>query len=155
MSATPCENWPGEIGQTACLKFRKDAAAAGHTWTHVLPAADVPHRTDYGFEEGGGPGSHEYPGTMGCETVCEGHDELNTEASCAAVLGCEWDEGKCWSKVGGEDCPTADEAEKVNDASSFEGEFSGGPAGPRVPRALMVQRSPRFPPPRFPRPSPR
>lgn len=54
---------------------------------------------------GGNYGSDFYPGTAGCETVCEGNDI--DESGCAAIGPfCEWGEGKCWSAVGPDPCPT-------------------------------------------------
>ena len=44
-----------------------------------------------------------YPGTIGCEATCEG---INIdEATCGTMFFCEWDEGKCWSAVGPNECP--------------------------------------------------
>ena len=44
-----------------------------------------------------------YPGTIGCEATCEG---INIdEAMCGTMFFCEWDEGKCWSAVGPNECP--------------------------------------------------
>ena len=47
-----------------------------------------------------------YPGTRGCEATCEGYNFTSRE-TCETDerFFCEWNMGKCWSAVGGEDCP--------------------------------------------------
>ena len=61
---------------------------------------------DNGFDHGH---HHDYPGTSGCEAACEG--ENVDEATCATRFYCTWDaaDGRCWSAVGSEDCPTSEE----------------------------------------------
>ena len=44
-----------------------------------------------------------YPGTDGCENVCE--SEAIDEATCADMFFCVWDQDKCWSGVGPNNCP--------------------------------------------------
>ena len=52
--------------------------------------------------------SHDgYPGTSGCELSCEGFDK--TEEYCNSMDYCSWDDGRCWSAVGGDSCPAHDE----------------------------------------------
>jgi hypothetical protein len=64
----------------------QDSLAIGSTWTD---------------------GSDFYPGTMGCEATCEGNDI--EEHTCAAIGSfCKWDDGNCWSAVGGNPCPMAE-----------------------------------------------
>ena len=46
---------------------------------------------------------HSYPGTEGCEATCEAADV--TEGECKSAFFCEWDQGKCWSRVGPNPCP--------------------------------------------------
>ena len=47
--------------------------------------------------------NYAYPGTIGCESTCEG---INMdEKTCGSMFFCEWDEGKCWSAVGPNECP--------------------------------------------------
>ena len=48
-----------------------------------------------------------YPGTDGCENVCE--SEAIDEATCADMFFCVWDQGKCWSGVGPNNCPDTQE----------------------------------------------
>lgn len=60
--------------------------------------------------------NHEYPGTSGCETTCEG--DSVTASQCASMFYCEWYQEKCWSKVGSADCPVTDAEldERTDDA---------------------------------------
>ena len=52
------------------------------------------------------PGSDFYPGVIGCEATCES-DDVATQEDCDAIGPfCEWGEGKCWSAVGPDPCPT-------------------------------------------------
>ena len=52
------------------------------------------------------PGSDFYPGVAGCEATCES-DDVATQEDCDAIGPfCEWGEGKCWSAVGPDPCPT-------------------------------------------------
>ena len=44
-----------------------------------------------------------YPGTVGCETTCE-HVETS-KAQCDSMFYCEWEEERCWSRVGPNECP--------------------------------------------------
>ena len=61
---------------------------------------------EHGFDHGH---HHGYPGASGCEAACEG--ENVDEATCATRFYCTWDaaDGRCWSAVGSEDCPTSEE----------------------------------------------
>jgi len=90
---------------------------AGHCWSsvgsHPCPQTEQDlydiwdeHYDDYetgmhhdldGFPD------YVYPGTIGCETTCESHDML--ENQCASMFYCEWDNDRCWSKVGPNECP--------------------------------------------------
>jgi hypothetical protein len=47
-----------------------------------------------------------YPGTIGCEKTCESHDTPRT--TCENMFYCEWDENRCWSKVGPNECPASE-----------------------------------------------
>ena len=51
-------------------------------------------------------GSGTYPGTSGCELVCEGDDV--TQMDCDQLSYCVWDSNLCWSSVGDQPCPCAD-----------------------------------------------
>ena len=52
--------------------------------------------------------NYEYPGTIGCETTCEG---VNIdERLCATMFFCEWEDGRCWSAVGPNECPATEHA---------------------------------------------
>merc|ERR1712216_343767 len=48
-----------------------------------------------------------YPGTDGCENVCE--SEAIDEATCANMFFCVWDQDKFWSGVGPNNCPDTQE----------------------------------------------
>jgi len=49
-----------------------------------------------------------YPGTVGCETTCEHHE--TTKAQCDSMFYCEWEEERCWSRVGPNECPATESA---------------------------------------------
>ena len=49
-----------------------------------------------------------YPGTVGCENTCEHHEM--SKAQCDSMFYCEWDEERCWSRVGPNECPATLEA---------------------------------------------
>jgi chromosome segregation ATPase len=71
------------------------------------PAEASPAEADTEAEAPGPDGSDFYPGTAGCEATCEGNDI--DEHACAAIGSfCEWGEGKCWSAVGPNPCPTVE-----------------------------------------------
>ena len=75
------------------------------------------------FESGLGHDGHEYPGTEGCESICEGEDI--DEATCDTMFFCQWDHdyhgnGRCWSKVGTKPCP--DTREQLEDIMIWRGE---------------------------------
>ena len=55
-----------------------------------------------------------YPGTRGCQATCEGGNFTSTTCQTDERFFCEWYMGKCWSAVGGEDCPAdRDELEQM------------------------------------------
>jgi len=63
-----------------------------------------------------------YPGTEGCELVCEGHNI--PEAKCNAMSYCEFEGGYCWSAVGPSGCGGS----SFNDYGSFGSFPSSFPA---------------------------
>lgn len=50
-----------------------------------------------------------YPGTEGCEATCEGDAITREQCDAGGRFFCEWDDGKCWSAVGPEPCPSSEE----------------------------------------------
>jgi len=100
----PCPGTPGEM-ETELEMWDSDGDGAVDE-RGVYPAMDVVHEdyTDHArFDH---LDSHIYPGDQGCEAKCEG---ISIEKDqCEGMLGCEYDEGKCWSAVGGHDCPSSE-----------------------------------------------
>ena len=62
----------------------------------------------------GHSGSEHYPGTMGCELLCEGANVTKEMCEAPDRFACEWEvedgRGACWSAVGGDPCPASAEA---------------------------------------------
>ena len=70
------------------------------------PEGPRPLDADAGGPDAEAPDSDFYPGVEGCEATCES-DDVTSEADCVAIGPfCEWGEGKCWSAVGPDPCPT-------------------------------------------------
>ena len=57
-----------------------------------------------------------YPGTQGCETTCEGHGFKAKE--CNEKPGCHFEEGRCWSSVGEENCPTEETTNQTTEETT-------------------------------------
>jgi hypothetical protein len=103
----PCPNTPQEM-ELRWLDYDSD----GGTST----PSDVRERLEIGQKQFHNPTYHHptipgawvgYPGTDGCENVCE--SEAIDEATCADMFFCVWDQGKCWSGVGPNNCPDTQE----------------------------------------------
>lgn len=103
----PCPNTPQEM-ELRWLDYDSD----GGTST----PSDVRERLEIGQKQFHNPAYHHptipgawvgYPGTDGCENVCE--SEAIDEATCADMFFCVWDQGKCWSGVGPNNCPDTQE----------------------------------------------
>ena len=80
-----------------------------------------------------------YPGTTGCERVCEGVSV--TAALCEDMSAfCEWDDNRCWSSVGGEPCPEDDAAVADFAAAKAKASLDAVVAGVTDPDALTTAR---------------
>ena len=63
---------------------------------------------------------HEYPGTEGCEAICEGHGF--GEEECNAMFFCEFADGRCYSALGPNPCPNT-EAELEDAWKDFDADY--------------------------------
>ena len=63
---------------------------------------------------------HEYPGTEGCEAICEGHGF--GEKECNAMFFCEFADGRCYSALGPNPCPNT-EAELKDAWKDFDTDY--------------------------------
>ena len=63
---------------------------------------------------------HEYPGTEGCEAICEGHGF--GEEECNAMFFCEFADGRCYSALGPNPCPNT-EAELKDAWKDFDTDY--------------------------------
>ena len=78
----------------ACLSNSNSGDAATSPSTSPPEDASVPSPSE---------GSDTYPGTAGCELVCEAPNL--TQLECGLHRYCEWDSNRCWSSVGSQPCP--------------------------------------------------
>jgi len=90
--------WDNTIGEIIPGASFEDHSASS------APGREQPHDA---ANEAPAPGDSDlYPGTQGCEATCES-DNIENEQGCASIGPfCEWGEGKCWSAVGPDPCPT-------------------------------------------------
>ena len=114
--------WDSTVGELVPSMSLSGAAPA----PAPAPAPEGPLDADAAgpSRDAAAPGSDFYPGVTGCEATCES-DDVTTEEDCAAIGPfCEWGEGKCWSAVGPDPCPTdwgeAEEAEAPGPADAAD-----------------------------------
>ena len=107
VGSNPCPNTPEEMA-LRWLDYDSDASTS--------TPSDVTERLEVEEEQFHNPVYHHptipgawvgYPGTDGCENVCE--SEAIDEATCGNMFFCVWDQDKCWSGVGPNNCPDTQE----------------------------------------------
>ena len=62
-------------------------------------------------------------GLQGCEVVCEGHGY--GQSQCEDIVGCQYDDGECWSAVGANPCDSGPTGRRLLTASSGTRSTSG------------------------------
>ena len=103
-------------GTGACLSG--DAATSPSTSPSTSPPEDASAPSP-------SEGSDTYPGTAGCELVCEGYDVTQTE--CDQRSYCEWDSNLCWSSVGNQPCPCANASDCPSGGECVDGQCVPAP----------------------------
>jgi hypothetical protein len=107
VGSNPCPNTPEEMA-LRWLDYDSDASTS--------TPSDVTERLEIEEKQFHNPTYHHptipgawvgYPGTDGCENVCE--SEAIDEATCGNMFFCVWDQDKCWSGVGPNNCPDTQE----------------------------------------------
>lgn len=107
VGSNPCPNTPEEMS-LRWLDYDSDASTS--------TPSDVTERLEIEEKQFHNPTYHHptipgawvgYPGTDGCENVCE--SEAIDEATCGNMFFCVWDQDKCWSGVGPNNCPDTQE----------------------------------------------
>ena len=107
VGSNPCPNTPEEMA-LRWLDYDSDAETS--------TPSDVVERLEIEEKQFHNPTYHHptipgawvgYPGTDGCENVCE--SEAIDEATCGNMFFCVWDQDKCWSGVGPNNCPDTQE----------------------------------------------
>jgi hypothetical protein len=107
VGSNPCPNTPEEMS-LRWLDYDADASTS--------TPSDVTERLEIEEKQFHNPTYHHptipgawvgYPGTDGCENVCE--SEAIDEATCGNMFFCVWDQDKCWSGVGPNNCPDTQE----------------------------------------------
>ena len=107
VGSNPCPNTPEEMS-LRWLDYDADASTS--------TPSDVEERLEIEEKQFHNPTYHHptipgawvgYPGTDGCENVCE--SEAIDEATCGNMFFCVWDQDKCWSGVGPNNCPDTQE----------------------------------------------
>ena len=107
VGSNPCPNTPEEMS-LRWLDYDSDASTS--------TPSDVVERLEIEEKQFHNPTYHHptipgawvgYPGTDGCENVCE--SEAIDEATCGNMFFCVWDQDKCWSGVGPNNCPDTQE----------------------------------------------
>ena len=107
VGSNPCPNTPEEMS-LRWLDYDSDAETS--------TPSDVTERLEIEEKQFHNPTYHHptipgawvgYPGTDGCENVCE--SEAIDEATCGNMFFCVWDQDKCWSGVGPNNCPDTQE----------------------------------------------
>lgn len=107
VGSNPCPNTPEEM-ELRWLDYDSDASTS--------TPSDVTERLEIEEKQFHNPTYHHptipgawvgYPGTDGCENVCE--SEAIDEATCGNMFFCVWDQDKCWSGVGPNNCPDTQE----------------------------------------------
>lgn len=107
VGSNPCPNTPEEMA-LRWLDYDSDASTS--------TPSDVTERLEVEEKQFHNPTYHHptipgawvgYPGTDGCENVCE--SEAIDEATCGNMFFCVWDQDKCWSGVGPNNCPDTQE----------------------------------------------
>jgi len=107
VGSNPCPNTPEEMS-LRWLDYDADASTS--------TPSDVEERLEIEEKQFFNPTYHHptipgawvgYPGTDGCENVCE--SEAIDEATCGNMFFCVWDQDKCWSGVGPNNCPDTQE----------------------------------------------
>ena len=107
VGSNPCPNTPEEMA-LRWLDYDSDASTS--------TPSDVTERLEVEEKRFHNPTYHHptipgawvgYPGTDGCENVCE--SEAIDEATCGNMFFCVWDQDKCWSGVGPNNCPDTQE----------------------------------------------
>jgi hypothetical protein len=107
VGSNPCPNTPEEM-ELRWLDYDSDSSTS--------TPSDVTERLEIEEKQFHNPTYHHptipgawvgYPGTDGCENVCE--SEAIDEATCGNMFFCVWDQDKCWSGVGPNNCPDTQE----------------------------------------------
>ena len=107
VGSNPCPNTPEEM-ELRWLDYDSDSSTS--------TPSDVVERLEIEEKQFHNPTYHHptipgawvgYPGTDGCENVCE--SEAIDEATCGNMFFCVWDQDKCWSGVGPNNCPDTQE----------------------------------------------
>lgn len=110
MGVAPNEPSAGELGNffTDAWDSTVGELVPSMSFAEPAPAPEGPRPldADAGGPDAEAPDSDFYPGVEGCEATCES-DDVTSESDCVAIGPfCEWGEGKCWSAVGPDPCPT-------------------------------------------------
>ena len=76
------------------------------------------------------PHGHLYPGVVGCEKMCEGEHVTEDQCGSLANGACAWEDGRCWSKVGPNECdkyvaPIAEDPKKKEEEDGEKKEDGG------------------------------
>ena len=107
VGSNPCPNTPEEMS-LRWLDY--DADAETSTPSEVVERLEIEEKQFHNptYHHPTIPGAWVgYPGTDGCENVCE--SEAIDEATCGNMFFCVWDQDKCWSGVGPNNCPDTQE----------------------------------------------
>ena len=107
VGSNPCPNTPEEMS-LRWLDY--DADASTSTPSDVVERLEIEEKQFHNptYHHPTIPGAWVgYPGTDGCENVCE--SEAIDEATCGNMFFCVWDQDKCWSGVGPNNCPDTQE----------------------------------------------
>jgi hypothetical protein len=107
VGSNPCPNTPEEMS-LRWLDY--DADAETSTPSDVVERLEIEEKQFHNptYQHPTIPGAWVgYPGTDGCENVCE--SEAIDEATCGNMFFCVWDQDKCWSGVGPNNCPDTQE----------------------------------------------
>ena len=107
VGSNPCPNTPEEMS-LRWLDY--DADAETSTPSDVVERLEIEEKQFHNptYHHPTIPGAWVgYPGTDGCENVCE--SEAIDEATCGNMFFCVWDQDKCWSGVGPNNCPDTQE----------------------------------------------
>jgi hypothetical protein len=107
VGSNPCPNTPEEMA-LRWLDYDSDASTS--TPSEVTERLEIEEKQFHNptYHHPTIPGAWVgYPGTDGCENVCE--SEAIDEATCGNMFFCVWDQDKCWSGVGPNNCPDTQE----------------------------------------------